>query len=147
MSILRNQQKTARKKERNNNHKFHMIVWEAVQTHYCSNGAAQTIRKELKRSQRFYLTLILSMFHCCYLISFKCLDWLLERSFKSSHAFKQTFKQLINILLYFLLNELCGGRLQAPSLHLFLVYTTLDCYGNDPLSLLLLLLIKYSNND
>ena len=64
-----NQQKRQQEKERerNNNHKlFHVIVQEAVQmTHYCSNNASQTIRKELKSLQRLHLMSNLCLTHLC----------------------------------------------------------------------------------
>ena len=114
----------------------HVVVGEVVQTHYYSNNASQTIRKEHKKSQRLHLTSNLCIFHCCCVASFKCLDRFLERSFKSSHAFEKTFKQPVNTFLYFLSNEICAvGWSRVPSFHLLLLCITLDWCGDDPSSL------------
>ena len=138
---------TNKKKERNNNHEFSMWSFEKPFEHIIvQTTILKRSGKISKSSQRLHLMSNICIFHCCCFASFEFLDRFLKRPFESIHAFKPTFKQLVNTFLYFLSNKICAvGWLQAPSLHIFLLRTTLGCCGDDPLSLLLFQIIINKN--
>ena len=76
-----------------------MIVWGAIWTHYCSNNASWTIRKQTKNKTKTYGDIACDIHFCCLCrccVSLVCSDRLFWRPFKSSHAFELRFERPVN---------------------------------------------------